>query len=314
MSDNQNRMNNKILVSPTTFGQVSNEPIELLKAHGFEIVRNPFSRTMHENEVKDYAKDCVGIVAGLEPWNKQVIDACINLKCISRVGVGMDNVDQEYAKKKGVTVVNTPFGPTLAVAEMTLGLTLSLLRKIPESHARMKNGIWKKEIGNLLSGKTIGIIGLGRIGQTTAGMFTALGNKVLAFDPFANKEWAKKNNVIIMEFDELLSKADIVTIHVPAGEDKKPIFTKQKLELMKPGSFMINVSRGSVVDESALLDLLKSGHLNGAAIDVFDEEPYSGPFVSLTNVVLTPHMGSYAAEAKVQMEIDAVNNLIAILK
>lgn len=307
-------MKYKVLVSTTTFGQVSNKPVELLEEQGFQIVKNPFGRTMQENEVIDFAKDCIGIVAGLEPLNKKVIDSCTNLKCISRVGVGMDNVDIDYAKQKGILVTNTPFGPTQAVAEMTLGLTLSLLRKIPQSHAKLINGVWKKEVGNLLKGKTIGIVGLGRIGKTTAGLFTALGNKVVAYDPFADKDWSGKNGVTLLDFDDLLRTADIITIHIPAGKNKKPVFSEKELSLMKPNSFLINVSRGGVVDEAALFISLQSNKLAGAAIDVFEEEPYSGPFLNLSNVVLTPHMGSYAAEAKLQMEIDAVDNLILSLK
>ena len=193
---------------------------------------------------------------------------------------------------------------------MTIGMTFALLRKIPQADANIKNGIWKKEIGNLLLGKTIGIIGLGRIGKVTAELFTKLGNTVVGFDLYPDKEWAKQNSVTLMELDEIMQKSDIVSLHIPPNKDKTPVISKEKLIKMKSSSLLINVARGGVVNEAVLFDLLSDKKIAGAAIDVFSEEPYNGPFITLDNVILTPHLGSYAAEGKLQMEIDAVNNLL----
>jgi len=307
-------MKSKVLTSPSSFGQISRVPVEILEKSGFKIVNNPFGRKLSEEEVIENAKDCIGIVAGVEPLTKKVMDALPQLKCISRVGVGMDNVDLDYAKEKEITVVNTPDGPTRSVAEMTIAMTLSLLRKIPQAHVNIKKSIWKKEIGNLLFGKTVGIVGLGRIGKMVAEMFSKLGNTVIGFDLYPDNDWAQKNEVNIVELDELLEKSDIVTLHVPPNKDKSFIIGKKQLFKMKPSSLLINAARGGVVDEDYLYLMLDSNRLAGAAIDVFSEEPYNGPFVKLDNVVLTPHLGSYAAEGKLQMEIDAVNNLIKVLK
>ena len=302
--------NNKILTSPSSMGQVGPKPFELLKEHAFEVINNPYGRKLTEDEVIELASDCVGIVAGVEPLTKKVLDACKHLKCISRVGVGMDNVDLEYAKEKGITVVNTPKGPTRAVAEMVVGMTFALLRHIPQADADLKNRIWKKRVGNLLQGKVIGVLGLGNIGRTTAEMFRGLGNEVIGFDLKPNKAWGREYNVTFMSLSEVLSNCDILTIHIPSKSDGAPVIGETEINRMKDGSFFINLSRGGVVDEKAMIQALKNEKLTAAAIDVFSQEPYSGPLCDLQNVILTPHLGSYAKEGKLQMEIDAVQNLI----
>jgi D-3-phosphoglycerate dehydrogenase len=304
----------KILASPSSIGQISSKPFELLEANGYEVVRNPFGRKLTKEETINLGKDCVGIVAGVEILDSIVIDSLPNLKCISRVGIGMDNVDILYAENKGITVLNTPNGPTRAVAELTLGLTLSLLRKIPNAHYDLKNRIWKKQTGNLLYEKKVGVLGLGRIGRMVAEMFRSLGNPVVGYDLYPNLEWAKKNNVEILSLEQLLNQCDIITIHIPGNSDGSPVINQEVLSSLKEGAFLVNVSRGGVIDEEALYKFLTNGKLSAAAIDVFNNEPYSGKFCDLDNVILTPHIGSYAKEGKVKMEVDAVINLINALK
>ena len=307
-------MTKKVLTSPSSMGQCGSEPFDLLREHGYEIINNPYGRKLTEDEVIELAKDCVGIVAGVEPLTARVMDALPNLKVISRVGVGMDSVDLEYAKQKGIIVVNTPDGPTRGVAELTLAMTLSLLRRIPQADAALHQRKWKKQIGNLFLGKTVGILGLGRIGKTVAELFRGLGNPVIGYDPYANRDWAKEKGVEIKTMDEVLKEADILTLHIPGNKDKSPVITDEELSLMKDGAFLINIARGGVVDEVALYDALKSGKLAGAAIDVYTKEPYEGPLCDLDNIIMTPHLGSYAKEGKLQMEIDAVKNFINALK
>jgi D-3-phosphoglycerate dehydrogenase / 2-oxoglutarate reductase len=304
----------KILTSPSSFGQISKEPFDIIKRNGYSVINNPFGRKLTEDEVIDIAKDCIGIVAGVEPLTAKVMDSLPNLRCISRVGVGMDSVDLDYARKKGIVVVNTPDGPTRSVAEMTIALTFALLRKIPQADTNIRNGIWKKEIGNLLYGKTIGIVGLGRIGKMVAETFSKLGNTVIGFDLDQDRKWASKNSVELVDICRIMHESDIISLHVPPKKDKTVIVGKEQLLQMKKSSFLINAARGGVVDETALFDLLEDRRIAGAAIDVFSEEPYNGPLASLENVVLTPHLGSYAAEGKLQMEMDAVSNLINVLK
>ena len=305
---------NKILTSPSSIGQISQEPFDLLKSNGYEIINNPFGRKLTEEETIELAKDCVGIVAGVESLNARVIDALPNLKCISRVGVGMDSVYIPHAESKGITVLNTPNGPTRAVAELTLGLTISLLRKIPNAHYDLKNRIWKKQTGNLLFEKKVGVLGLGRIGRMVAEMFRSLGNPVIGYDLYPDMEWAEKNNVEIFSLEQLLNQCDIITIHIPGNSDGSCVLNQEKLSYIKDGAFLVNVSRGGVINEDALYEMLTNGKLSAAALDVFSNEPYSGKFCDLDNVILTPHIGSYAKEGKLKMEVDAVMNLINALK
>ena len=304
----------KVLTSPSSMGQCGTAPFDLLKSSGYEIINNPYGRKLTEDEVIELAKGCVGIVAGVEPLTARVMDALPNLKCISRVGVGMDNVDLEYAKQKGIIVVNTPEGPTRGVAELTLAMTMALLRRIPQADAAMKQHLWKKQIGNLILDKKIGVIGLGRIGRAVAELFRGIKNPVIGYDPYANKEWAQENGVQLMDFEEVLKEADILTLHIPGNKDKSPVITAKEIGQMKDGAFLINIARGGVVDETALYEALKNGKLAGAAVDVYTQEPYNGPLCDLENIVMTPHLGSYAKEGKLKMEIDACKNLIDALK
>jgi len=304
----------KILTSPSSFGQVGNEPVELLLQNGYEVINNPYGRKLTEDEVIELAADCIGIVAGVEPLTARVMDALPKLKCISRVGIGMDSVDLKYAAEKGIIVTNTPDGPTRAVAELTLAMTLSLLRKIPQAHADLKNKVWKKQVGNLFLNKVVGVVGLGRIGKLVSQLFRGIGNPVIGYDPYADAAWATDNGVELVDFDTLLTKADVVTVHVPGNEDGSAVIGTKEIDLMKTGAFLVNISRGGIVDEEALYNALAANKLTGAAIDVFSSEPYSGPLCDLDNVVLTPHLGSYAEEGKLLMEIDAVKNLINALK
>ena len=304
----------KVLVSPSSFGQCGLEPLNILTDNGYEVINNPFGRKLTEDEVIELANNAVGIVAGVEPLNKNVMDNLPNLKCISRVGVGMDSVDLNYAKEKGIKVVNTPDGPTRAVAELTIALTMGLLRAVYKANSNIKNHIWKKEIGNLILNKTVGIFGFGRIGKETAKLFKGLGATIIAYDLYPDKEFASDNGIKLVHKNELFDKADIITVHVPGNKDKTAVICDEEISKMKQTAYIVNVSRGGVVDEGVLYTTLKEKKIAGAACDVFLKEPYEGNLLELDNVILTPHLGSYAEEAKLKMEIDSVNNLISALK
>lgn len=300
----------KILVSPSSFGQCGSEPLDLLVKHGFAVIENPYGRKLTEDEIITVAGEMDGVVAGVESYSKNVIDQLPNLKCISRVGVGIDSVDVEYCKQKNIELIITPEGPTQAVAELSIGLALDLLRRISLSDRRIREGIWKKEVGNLIKNKKVGVIGLGRIGKRTAGLYKALGCQVSAFDVYPDHEWMKSNDIAYADLDSLLSDSQIITIHIPKTSDGKPLLTTSELAKLRSDVLLINLARGGVINEPDLLEFLKSNPSAFAALDVFEKEPYNGPFKELENVLLTPHLGSYAFESKLQMEIDAVQNLI----
>ena len=300
----------KIAISTTSFAEFDNLPLQLLKDSGFEIVLNPYGRKLSGDEVVEIAADAAGLIAGTEPLDGFVLEKLPKLRCISRCGVGMDNVDLKTAGQLGIKVLNTPFGPTLAVAELTVGLILDLLRKATLMDREMRAGIWKKRMGNLLNDKRVGIIGFGRIGQKTGELLKFLGCEVSYYDTMTvDTEFRIKR----LELDKLLRESDIVTIHV-SGKYEKPLLGAKELDMMKDGAWLINVARGGAVDEEALFNSLKDGRLAGAALDVFKKEPYDGPLKELDNVILTPHIGSYAKEARVEMEIQAAKNLVEGLR
>lgn len=298
----------KIAITTSSFASFSLEPIELLNQAGFDPVLNPYGRKMKEGEIIELLPGCAGMIAGTEPLSRAVLCELPDLKVISRCGSGIDNVDLDIAEQRGIVVINTPFGPTLAVAELTLALVLSLLRKVPQMDRELRAGVWKKHMGNLLKGKRLGLIGFGRIGQAVASVFSPLGVEIAFNDPVcASKEYSK------MDIIDLLPWADILSIHCSKTGGECSFFTKEQLSTMRRGSWIINASRGGIVDEVALYEMLKTGHIAGAAVDVFEREPYEGPLTELPNVILTPHIGSYAMESRIQMEIDAVRNLIDAL-
>ena len=298
----------KVFITTSSFADFSDGSLRLLHEAGISYEVNPHRRKITEDEAMVMLQGCVGVAAGTEPLTSRVMDALPDLKVISRCGSGMDNVDLKAAAKRGITVCNTPDGPTLAVAELILGYALALLRKLIQMDREMREGVWKKRMGNTLKGKKLGIIGFGRIGQAVASIFAPLGVEVAFNDSFVVSNVYRKMPVI-----ELLAWADILTLHCSKSGGECSFFGAEQLAFMRPGSWMINASRGGILDEQVLYEMLKSGHLAGAAIDVFEQEPYDGRLKQLENVILTPHIGSYARESRIKMEMDTIKNLIEAL-
>lgn len=300
----------KVLVGPTAFGDSGDEPLRLLASHGVELVRNPHGRGLRADEVVSLGADCVAILAGAEPLGAEVLEKLPALRCISRCGAGLDSIDLQAANARGIRVFNTPDALTRAVAELALGLLLALLRRIPLADRSLRRGEWRKETGSLLLGRTVGVVGLGRIGRAFAAMLKALGCTVLASDPYADASWAAAQGIELLPLDELLARSDVVSLHVALSPETRGLIGAAEIARMRDGALLVNVSRGEVVDEEALLVALRTGRLGGAALDVFRTEPYRGPLTELDTVVLTPHIGSRAREAKLSMEIEAVRNLL----
>lgn len=296
---------NKIAITTTSFGKYSSEPLSLLEINGFEVILNPYGRKLKKDEVLLLCADVIGIIAGTESLDAEILERLPNLKVISRCGTGIDNVDLAAVERLEIRVFNTPDAPTLAVAELTVELILNLLRKINQMDLAIRNGKWEKLMGNLLSGKIVGIIGFGRIGRKTTELLKALGCEVIYYDIKSDESgiWAKR-----VSLNELLMISDIISIHVST---KEQTIGKEEFKKIKKGAWMVNVSRGGVIDETELYKALKEGHLSGAALDVFEQEPYAGPLKELDNVILTPHIGSYALESRIEIELQAVKNLLA---
>ena len=299
----------KVAITTSSFAKFSQDPLDLLKSKGIEYVLNPHGRALKENEIAPLLAGCVGVAAGTEPLTRAVLEQLPKLKVISRCGVGMDNVDLDAAKDLNITVKNTPDGPTEAVAELVIGLALDLLRQISSQDRDIRAGVWKKRMGSLLSGRRVGIIGMGRIGRLVEQKFTALGAQTAYSDPFV-----QNGPCPLMALDELLSWAEIITLHVPGpAKGEAPFLNAERIALLPEGAWVINCSRGGVLDEEALANRLQSGSLSGAALDVFAQEPYTGNLCNLTNTVLTPHIGSYAKQARIKMEVDTITNLLGAL-
>ena len=299
----------KIFISTSSFAEHDALPFTLLNDAGMDVQVNPYGRKLTPDECLSLYKDIDGLIAGTEALTAEVLKSSKKLKVISRCGVGMDNIDLEIARQQGIHVFNTPDIPTMAVAELTVGLMLALLRHVPHGDRDIRGGKWQKRMGNLLLEKKVGIIGLGRIGQKVAELVLGLGAQVVYCDPAVNR-----TDYTPMSLDELLSQADIVSLHLSGGAKDAPLLGDRELQSMKQGSWLINCARGGVVDEEALCRVLQEGWLSGAAVDVFEQEPYAGPLAKLDNVILTPHIGSYAVESRVDMEVQAVKNLIKGLK
>ncbi|MFH1727672.1 MAG: phosphoglycerate dehydrogenase [Pseudomonadota bacterium] len=303
-------MKNKVLISPSKFADCGNDPLELLEKENIEYIINPFGRKMDPAEVIQYGKDCIGIIAGIESLNAEVLASIPTLRCISRVGSGIDTIDIEKAREMGIVITNTPDGPTRAVAELALGLIFDLLRKISFRDREIRKGNWNKEMGNLLENKKIGVLGLGRIGRTVAELLQVLGASVSGTDLQADEKWLNEKNIPLLTLDELLKTNDIICVHIPFSGGVKHFIGERELRVMKKGAYLVNLSRGGVVDEQALYQVLQEKHLSGAASDVFEQEPYTGPLTELDNIVLTSHVGSYAKESRLKMEMDATRNLL----
>ena len=298
---------NTILATTSSFGKGSPQILKDLQEKGFNVVVNPYGRKLIEEELKELLNRHrpVGLLAGTEPVTDSVLkDASEYLKVISRVGVGWDNVDQQTAQELGIQVFRTAGVLNQAVAELTLGMILSALRAIPLQDRQIRDGVWQKRMGRLLQGKVVGVIGFGSIGQCVGKLISAFDATVLYYDLVSTDvAWAKSVSI-----HKLLTQSDIVTIHADA--QKQILGEKELLSLCKPGVVIVNTSRGSLIDEGALYKVLVSGRAAFACLDVFDQEPYSGPLTELENVILTPHIGSYAQEARIRMEEMAVENLL----
>jgi D-3-phosphoglycerate dehydrogenase len=305
----------KVLVTSTSFNKVDPLPRERLMQFGCEIVDNPFRRPLKEEELIPLLKDVDGIVAGLDEYSRRAILSTNKLKVISRYGVGVDNIDLEAAKERGILVVNTPEVNTQAVADMTFGLILAVCRKIPRAHFSTQKGNWGRLIGRGVYKKSLGIIGLGRIGKAVAERAKGFSMEILAYDVKKDEISSDAIGIHFLPLDELLAQSDFITLHCVLNPGSKGIIGARELSLMKKTAYLINTARGGLIDEKALYDALRDGIIEGAALDVFqDEPPFNSPLLTLENILTTPHIGSYTHEALLDMGLIAVDNLIQNLK
>lgn len=296
--------------------------IDVLEDAGFEVVGNPTERLLTGQELKDFVKGADAIYCLiLDHITKEVIEAAgENLKIIANFGVGFDNIDMEAAKKRGILITNTPSELSAqAVAEFTVALIFTVLKRIVEGDEFNRKGHfggWKPEIflGENLEGKTLGIVGLGQIGSLVAKIVQSLGLRVIYNKRNRNVEAEKKLGIEYMTLENLLREADIVSLHVPLTKETEYLINSERLRMMKKGAYLINTSRGKIVDEAALVEALRSGHIKGAGLDVYEYEPAVNPeLCGLPNVVLTPHIASSVRDVRDEMAIMAAKNIVTAL-
>lgn len=305
----------KVLITTVPFADKDPLPINLLEEAGAEYLINPLNKKLTESELMDMAADFDIIIAGTEPITDKVMDKAPNLKMISRVGIGLDSVDLLAARKRGITVSYTPDEPAPAVAELTLGLMLTLLRSVHVSNMQMHTGQWHRYFGRRLTECTVGIIGLGRIGKGVLRHLSGISpKKILLNDIKHIQEIKKSDHMKWVDKEVIYAEADIILIHVPLTVHTKNMIKREHLEMMKSDAIVINTARGGIINEKDLYDVMKMGHLSGAAIDVFEEEPYAGNLAEIERCVLTAHMGSMSVDCRTSMEIEATKEVIRFLK
>lgn len=248
----------------------------------------------------------------------KIIEAGKNLKIIGRAGVGVDNVDLPTATKNGVIVVNSPEGNTVAAAEHTWAMVLTMARQIPQAYMKLKGGKWDRKSfkGVEVLNKTLGVVGLGKIGRRVAFYAQGMGMNVIAFDPFVTEDYAKSLGIELKKLEDIIKESDFITFHIPKTKETLNMINKKTIGQMKKGVRMVNVARGGIINEADLAEALKSGQVAAAALDVFEKEPLpaDSPLLSLENCIVTPHLGASTVEAQVNVAVDVVEQIIEVLK
>lgn len=289
--------------------------IELFKQAGLEVeVKTDHTREELLEKIKNY--DAL-IVRSQTKVTADIIEAADNLKVIGRAGVGVDNVDVAAATKKGIIVLNAPDGNTISTAELTVAMIMAVARHIPQAHASLKSGAWdrKRFVGTELNGKTLGIVGMGRIGTEVAKRMHAMGMTINGYDPFLTRERAESLGVNLVDLETIITQSDFITVHTPLTAETKGLFGAAEFARMKKGVRLVNCARGGIYDETALVEAIKSGQVAAAALDVYENEPPTNrELIELPQVVVTPHLGASTREAQENVAINVALEVIKVLK
>lgn len=296
----------RIAIGTSSFASADRMPLDILAQAGAEIIPNPYGRRLDEDEVIAHLKDADGLLAGLEPLTRKVMQSAPKLRAIARVGIGMDNVDVQGARDLGVRVSNTPDGPTQAVAEMCLAALLSLSRQLIPFNRELHGGIWKKRMGTGLSGTRVLLIGYGRIGRRFGELLRVFGAEIMVNDPAVVHDVLESGEQLV-SLTEGLETAEVISLHA-GGNDT--ILGESEFRKMRPGMILLNSARAGLIDEDAFVNALENGTVSSAWTDVFWKEPYSGRLREFDQVLLTPHVSTYTRQCRRAMETEAVRNLL----
>ena len=304
----------KVLITTVPFGKNNRFPLDLLENAGIEYLVNPHNKKLTENQLSELIGDFEVLIAGTEPITDKVMSQAPKLKLISRVGIGLDSVDLNAAKKRGIKISYTPDAPAPAVAELTLSMILTLLRSVHVSNLQMHHGNWERIFGRRLTDVTVGIIGVGRIGTHLLRCMSGFGKiNILANDIMPNNKLNRDFNLEWVTKDQIYKESDIISLHLPLTSLTRNMICREQLLQMKKGAFVINTSRGGIINEDDLHKAMEEGHLGGAAIDVFENEPYTGKLIEIDRCLLTAHMGSMSIDCRSQMEIEATEEAVRFL-
>lgn len=296
----------RVAIGASSFAQADPTPLRILEAAGIEVVPNPYGRRMTEDEIISHLAGADGLLAGLETLSRRVLSAATSLKSIARIGIGMDNVDVEAARDLGIKVSNTPDAPTDAVAELTVTAALALCRQLVACNADLHSRQWEKRIGRTLLGAKVLLVGYGRIGRRVAEMLRPFSPEILVTDPFIDPTTLAHGERLV-SLHEGLAEAEIISLHL-SGRDT--LLGPAEFDVMREGVILLNSARAGLVDETALYRALDSGKVEGAWFDVFWQEPYFGRLADYPQVLMTPHVGTYTARCRADMERAAVLNLL----
>jgi D-3-phosphoglycerate dehydrogenase len=306
----------KVLVTATSYASQDKCLRTTLEEKVGEVVYNTTGRPLSSSQLQKLLPDVDGMIAGLDEIDAAALAFAQKLKVVARYGVGFDNVDLEAARLHHIIVTNTPGANSKSVAELTITLILNLLRPVIPAVQKTKEGEWPRFKGISLQGKTVGLVGCGAIGKETARKLAGFDCEILAFDIDEDKIFASEHGVRYVPLETLLAESDIVSLHLPGVPETSGLVNEDFIRKMKPSSYLINTARGNLVDESALIDALRSGYLRGAALDVFQQEPpeAENPLLKLDQVLVTPHMGAHSDSATNSMGWMALDDCLAVLQ
>lgn len=306
----------RVLVTATSYGMTDPSLRTELESLVGEVTYNPAGHPLTGPELAAMIPGVDGMIAGLDEITSEVIAAGDRLRVIARYGVGLDRVDLDAARRKGVVVTNTPGANAVSVAELAVALMLALARHLVEANQQTKAGAWPRLKGTTLRGKTVGLIGLGAIGRHTAQILHGFGSRVIGYDPAVTAEQAAAFGVEWMERDRVVEEAEFLSLHLPVTPQTEGMFDRALIGKMRPGAYLVNTARSELIDRTALLEALQAGRIAGAALDTFHREPPdpSDELLQLQQVIVTPHTGAHTDDATSAMGRIALNDCLAVLR
>jgi D-3-phosphoglycerate dehydrogenase len=304
----------KVLITTRSFQVMEGAHWDTLRNAGYETVNSGVDRALTGEELAERLPGISALICGMDDVSEIALQAADSLRVISMNGVGLDRIDVKAATQRGIVVTNTPGSNAESVADLALALMLAQARRIPQHDQVVREGGWKRTRGRELRNQCLGLVGLGQIGKGVAVRAAAFGMLIQAYDPYIDETFCAQQGISVVDWDTILHSSDILSLHCPVTSETRAMINRETLAAMKAGAVLINTSRGELVDETALVEALESGHLAGAGLDVFSPEPPApGPLWQMAQVVLTPHVGGNTLEAALNTALQSAKNVVAVL-